>query len=276
MSLEERFWDLHNTQEEYGLEFPIQMGGEVSGIAEAWCKGVTWKDLCSMTSLDQGDLCKILRRTVELLQQIPNAYNVKDNVRDRAEQAIRLMDRFPVANTMDNDNYNPQSTKLSTSSNSGDNEENPKSFEEMVSSEISEEDMLLIENASKEVIVLDEEDEGDDNKEDENEVEEVTDEEPKRNPALTKSFKGFQNAFSPEQTVDELERLLNDLSTNTREKQVKGKAKDKTSRDKKVRTIEGVDKNYSDNKKSASGSKKKEGNTFEAEKSNSNNKKKRQ
>jgi DSHCT (NUC185) domain len=32
--------------------------------------GVSWRELCRDTSLDQGDVCRMLRRTVEVLRQV--------------------------------------------------------------------------------------------------------------------------------------------------------------------------------------------------------------
>ena len=32
--------------------------------------GASWRELCRDTSLDQGDVCRMLRRTVEVLRQV--------------------------------------------------------------------------------------------------------------------------------------------------------------------------------------------------------------
>ena len=66
-------------------------------MVESWINGVTWRELCRDTSLDQGDLCRMLRRTVEVLRQIPQAYGVPGNIAQVAYEAADKMDRFPVA-----------------------------------------------------------------------------------------------------------------------------------------------------------------------------------
>lgn len=66
-------------------------------MVEQWASGVSWRDLCRDCSLDQGDLCRILRRTVEALRQIPVAYGVPPALARVAMEAADKMDRFPVA-----------------------------------------------------------------------------------------------------------------------------------------------------------------------------------
>ena len=41
------------------------------GLVEAWAKGTDWSDLIANTSLDEGDVVRIMRRTVDLLSQVP-------------------------------------------------------------------------------------------------------------------------------------------------------------------------------------------------------------
>ncbi|RYH20436.1 hypothetical protein EON65_23390, partial [archaeon] len=89
--------ELSGLQDRHGLDFPIYLSPEICGIAEMWAKGATWRDLCASTSLDQGDLCRILKRTVEILKQIPNAFFVSSDLVQKAEMALRVMDRFPIA-----------------------------------------------------------------------------------------------------------------------------------------------------------------------------------
>eukprot|EP01035_Chromulina_nebulosa_P019087 gene19087-24915_t len=95
--LEKLSWDLKLAQSDVNIDFPVNLCREVGGIAECWVNGVTWRDLCKDTSLDQGDVCRILRRTVEILRQIPNAWGISPEITDLALRAADKMDRFPVA-----------------------------------------------------------------------------------------------------------------------------------------------------------------------------------
>lgn len=70
---------------------------EVGGLAESWVNGISWRELCRDTSLDQGDICRTLRRTVEILRQIPMASGIDPLLAQAAMRAAHRMDRFPVA-----------------------------------------------------------------------------------------------------------------------------------------------------------------------------------
>jgi hypothetical protein len=48
------------------------------------------------TSLDEGDVVRVLRRTVDLLAQIPYCEAVSQQLRDNARAALRAINRFPV------------------------------------------------------------------------------------------------------------------------------------------------------------------------------------
>ena len=95
--LEQLSWELKMAQNELSIDFPIHLCREVGGMIEQWASGVSWRDLCKETSLDQGDVCRMLKRTVELLRQIPLCYGVDPTVASTAYTAANLMDRFPIA-----------------------------------------------------------------------------------------------------------------------------------------------------------------------------------
>jgi superfamily II RNA helicase len=87
---------LFQLQRRHQVALPVWMEYELVGIVEQWALGVTWPELCSNTSLDEGDIVRMLRRTVDLLSQIPYAPHVDDGLQRNAKRAIQLIDRFPV------------------------------------------------------------------------------------------------------------------------------------------------------------------------------------
>jgi len=95
--LEKMVWDLKVAQSDVGIEFPVALCREVGGLAESWVNGISWRELCRDTSLDQGDICRTLRRTVEILRQIPMASGIDPSLAQTALRAANRMDRFPVA-----------------------------------------------------------------------------------------------------------------------------------------------------------------------------------
>ena len=54
----------------HGVAFPISLEGGVCPLVEAWAGGEPWSRLVANTSLDGGDIYRILRRTVELLRAV--------------------------------------------------------------------------------------------------------------------------------------------------------------------------------------------------------------
>lgn len=91
--------DLIKCQYSYKIALPVWLEPEViefTGIVEQWALGVEWTELCENTSFDEGDLVRILRRTVDFLSQIPHVPHVSDTLKNNARRAIYLMERFPV------------------------------------------------------------------------------------------------------------------------------------------------------------------------------------
>jgi len=97
--LETLSWDVRDAQIEQGIEFPIHLCTEMGGLVESWVNGLSWRELCKDTNMDQGDLCRTFRRTVELLKQIPLAYGVSKELSAAAVEAVKRMNRFPVADS---------------------------------------------------------------------------------------------------------------------------------------------------------------------------------
>jgi len=49
------------------------------------------------TSLDAGDIYRLLKRTVELLRQVALVPYASGGATQRAREALRQMDRYPIA-----------------------------------------------------------------------------------------------------------------------------------------------------------------------------------
>jgi superfamily II RNA helicase len=69
---------------------------ELIAIVEQWALGMEWVELCENTTLDEGDVVRILRRTLDLLSQIPHVPHLPDSFLRNAYRAMQLIDRFPV------------------------------------------------------------------------------------------------------------------------------------------------------------------------------------
>lgn len=87
---------LNQIQNRYDVVMPVWLERNLIGLVEQWAKGVEWGDLCENTSLDEGDILRIIRRTVDILWQIPQVKQLSDSLQTNARAAIAQMKRFPV------------------------------------------------------------------------------------------------------------------------------------------------------------------------------------
>ena len=117
---------LFQEQRRQNILFPIWLEYELIGLVERWVdmgqqadgaqpKGFgdadsravvegneppesqsDWTELCANTSLDEGDIVRVLRRTLDFLSQIPHVPHISDELRSHARDASDWMNRFPV------------------------------------------------------------------------------------------------------------------------------------------------------------------------------------
>ena len=93
--------ELQRQQEVASLVMPLWFEPELMGLVHAWAKGVSWSDLIANTSLDEGDVVRIMRRTVDLLAQVPYCEAISQRLRDNARSALKAINRFPVCEPID-------------------------------------------------------------------------------------------------------------------------------------------------------------------------------
>ncbi|MEM6754637.1 MAG: RNA helicase, partial [Cyanobacteria bacterium P01_C01_bin.38] len=83
-------------QRRYGVALPVWLEFELITLVEKWALGMDWVELCENTTLDEGDVVRILRRTLDLLSQIPHVPHLPQEIKRNAVRATQLIDRFPV------------------------------------------------------------------------------------------------------------------------------------------------------------------------------------
>jgi superfamily II RNA helicase len=87
---------LFQLQRRHQVTLPVWLELEFIGLVEQWALGTEWGELCTNTSLDEGDLVRILRRTLDFLSQIPHVPHANPELKTNANRAIQLIDRFPI------------------------------------------------------------------------------------------------------------------------------------------------------------------------------------
>lgn len=97
VSMQKILRDLFRVQRDNGLDIPTKINPLLSGLVALWCKEETkWEDLLRLTNLDEGDIVRGLRRTMDLLRHIKNAPYLKTEIAELASGAFSLMDKEPV------------------------------------------------------------------------------------------------------------------------------------------------------------------------------------
>ncbi|MDJ0733266.1 MAG: RNA helicase [Nostocaceae cyanobacterium] len=86
-------------QYRHGVALPVGLENRyinLISLVEHWALGMEWTELCENTTLDEGDVVRILRRTLDLLSQIPHVPYLSEAIRRNAYRGMQLIDRFPV------------------------------------------------------------------------------------------------------------------------------------------------------------------------------------
>ncbi|XP_028754322.1 DExH-box ATP-dependent RNA helicase DExH15 chloroplastic-like [Neltuma alba] len=84
-------------QEKHGVTIPCSLDGQFSGMVEAWASGLTWREIMMDCAMDEGDLARLLRRTIDLLAQIPKLPDIDPLLQRNALAAADVMDRPPIS-----------------------------------------------------------------------------------------------------------------------------------------------------------------------------------
>ncbi|MEN9243899.1 MAG: DEAD/DEAH box helicase [Gloeomargarita sp. DG02_5_bins_242] len=87
---------LFQLQRRYQIGFPLWLEPDLVPLVERWAGGVSWLELCQHTNLDGGDMVRLLRRTMDVLSQIPHVPHLSAGLKTRARTALQAMNRFPV------------------------------------------------------------------------------------------------------------------------------------------------------------------------------------
>lgn len=87
---------LYRLQNKHRIETNMILNPIASGLVEAWAQGAQWEQLKSATSIDEGDLVRIIRRTADLLRQLSRNDFVPTKLSDAAFLALDALYRDPV------------------------------------------------------------------------------------------------------------------------------------------------------------------------------------
>ncbi len=80
-------------QRRFGVDKSIDVNPNISNIVERWAEGLSWEDLIKTTLMDEGDILRGIRRTLDISKQVSKAPNVNKSIQTLAADAVALMER---------------------------------------------------------------------------------------------------------------------------------------------------------------------------------------
>ncbi len=89
--------ELSVTQLEAGINFPTSLDHTLAGVVEAWASGLGWNEVTGDCDLDDGDVARLLMRTVDTLRQAAFCEHLLPPLRSAAKTAARKMNRPPIS-----------------------------------------------------------------------------------------------------------------------------------------------------------------------------------
>jgi superfamily II RNA helicase len=96
-ALEDARLALFALQIKAGVDMPIAIDLRLAGLVEAWASGASWSQLMGDCVLDDGDVARLLLRTVDVLKQVSYCEWLLPAVRQSSKKALRAMDRQPIS-----------------------------------------------------------------------------------------------------------------------------------------------------------------------------------
>lgn len=95
--LDEQRRSLLQLQEKHDVKISCCLDSQFSGMVEAWASGLTWREIMMDCAMDEGDLARLLRRTMDVLAQIPKLPDIDPQLQRNATAASNVMDRPPIS-----------------------------------------------------------------------------------------------------------------------------------------------------------------------------------
>ena len=83
-------------QKQNGVETPVIINSTYAGLVELWCRGAYWEEMRDYLGWEEGDMMRLLRRTLDVLQQLAHAPGMPSTIVEKCQKAIELVDRDEV------------------------------------------------------------------------------------------------------------------------------------------------------------------------------------
>lgn len=87
-------------QRNFGIERQVAINPNLSNVVRLWAQNKSWETLMEKSFLDDGDVLRAIRRTLDLTKQIAHAPHIDKAIQATASEAARLIERDIVIEAM--------------------------------------------------------------------------------------------------------------------------------------------------------------------------------
>lgn len=84
-------------QRQFSVDIPVQYASTFCYLTQRWAQGESWQDLTTNSRLDEGDIVRVLRRTLDMCRQIRRANGMDDKLVELAAKAEKLISRDEIS-----------------------------------------------------------------------------------------------------------------------------------------------------------------------------------
>ncbi len=87
---------VNKLQRDFSVDIPVQFSSVFCHITQQWAQGVTWDELSTNSKIDEGDIVRVLRRTLDVCRQIQRAPGMNEKLVDLCMKAEQLIARDEI------------------------------------------------------------------------------------------------------------------------------------------------------------------------------------
>jgi superfamily II RNA helicase len=87
---------VNKLQRDFSVDIPVQFSSVFCQLTQAWAQGASWEDISSNSKIDEGDIVRVLRRTLDICRQIQRAPSMNEKLVNLCMQAEQLIARDEI------------------------------------------------------------------------------------------------------------------------------------------------------------------------------------
>ena len=83
-------------QKKHKVEIQLLLNPHFSWLVESWANGADWDEIVKKSAMDEGDIVRTFKRTVDILRQVAFASNLNYDLSNKASLALDAINREPI------------------------------------------------------------------------------------------------------------------------------------------------------------------------------------